>query len=97
MVTYLIENGLIYRNVASNSVTEVSISHTCVFFLNLHSFRPFPSYQQPHPANQPAKEKGLSDPWRGDWRLHHSPPALCLSLKLKPGEVFKEAGFICSL
>ncbi|CAI5693858.1 Golgi SNAP receptor complex member 1 isoform X2 [Oreochromis niloticus] len=61
------------------------------------TIRPFPSYQQPHPANQPAKEKGLSDPWRGDWRLHHSPPALCLSLKLKPGEVFKEAGFICSL
>lgn len=49
-------------------------SLTCDFL------RPFPNHQQSHPANQPAEETGLSDPRRGDRRLHHPPPALRFTL-----------------
>lgn len=49
-------------------------SLTCDFL------RPFPNHQQSHPANQPAEETGLSDPWHGYRRLHHPPPALRFTL-----------------
>ncbi|KAF6736049.1 hypothetical protein FQA47_014595 [Oryzias melastigma] len=75
-------------------------SDRCASF-TFDSLRPIPSDQQSHPANQPAEEKRLAHPRLCDWRLHHSPPPLCISLdkerKVSKGVGLRESSTLSSM